>query len=133
MTFYEIFHAFENGRKIVVVPLSNSKRTVKLYETDYNELVVLGVGLPWKWMQETVYVRSNNQNISIARLIVDADKGQRVSYLDGDPTNLTRPNLIRIAASSKYRARARIARSFRRNEPQIKHTKVHVREGLNIK
>ena len=84
-------------------------------------------------MQENVYVRNNGREVSIARLILDADKGQKVSYLDGDPTNLTRPNLIRLAGSSKFRARDQIVKRLKRNEPEIRHTQQYIREGLNIR
>lgn len=54
MTTYEVTHAFEDSRKIVIAPLSNSKRKVKLWETDFNELMRLGAGLPWRLVQGTV-------------------------------------------------------------------------------
>jgi hypothetical protein len=133
MTTYEVIHAYEDGRKIVIVPLSNSKRKVKLWETDFNELMRLGAGLPWRLVQGTVYVRNKNHLTAIARLIVDADKGQQVSLLDGDACNLLRSNLVRIAGNSRYRAREMIDHQFKQNVPNIIHTQRYEREGLNMK
>src|SRR5665811_1900030 len=121
MTTYEVTHAFEDGRKIVFVPLSNSKMKVKLWDTDFNELVQLGAGLPCRLVQGTVYVRNKNHLTAIARLIVDADKGQQVSLLDGDACNLLRSNLVRIAGNSRYRARDMIDHQFKHNVPNIIH------------
>jgi hypothetical protein len=133
MTTYVVTHAHEDGRKIVTVPLSNSKSEVKLWETDFNELMRLGGGPPWRLIQGTVYVRNKNRLISIARLIVDADKGQQVSLLDGDARNLLRSNLVRIAGNSRYRARNIVDHQFKQNGPEIIHRQLNIREGLNMK
>jgi hypothetical protein len=132
MTTYEVPHAFEDGRKIVFVPVTNLKQKVKLWETDFNELLRLGANLPWRLVQGTVYVRNKNRLTSIARLIVDADKGQQVSLLDGDACNLLRSNLVRIAGNSRYRARDMIDHQFKYNVPNIIHRQRYEREGLNI-
>jgi hypothetical protein len=113
MSMYEIMHSVEGTRPIVIVPLTNSERKVKLNEDDYLELERLGVGLPWRWNQEQVWVRNNNRNISVARLILDADKGEKISFKDGDPSNLIRSNLVRIPGSSKYRARDHVVQKFK--------------------
>jgi hypothetical protein len=129
MTTFEVVHTLENGRRIVIVPMSNSSRKVKLLETDCKELDKLGVGLPWKWSLEQVWVRNAGRLIAVARLILDADKGEQVRYLDKDPTNLVRNNLIRVAGSSKYKARERLRPAFKWNTPDIIHTRVPTREG----
>jgi hypothetical protein len=121
MTLYEIVHGVADSRKIVIVPLTNSSRKVKLYQEDYEALERLGVGLPWRWNQEQVWVRNNNRNISVARLIVDADKGEKISFKDGDPANLIRSNLVRIPGSSKYRAREHVALKFSGKPQEVRH------------
>ena len=121
MSMYEIVHSVEGDRLIVTVPLTNSTRRVRLYEEDYRELERLGVGLPWRWNQEQVWVRNNNRNISIARLIMDADKGEKISFLDGDTANLIRSNLLRSPGSSKYRARSGLAPKFKARLRKIRH------------
>lgn len=82
MTTFEVVHAIEDGHRIVIVPLSNSTRKVKLLDKDYNELVKLCVGLPWKWAVGQVWVRNGGRNVAIARLLLDADKGEVIRYLD---------------------------------------------------
>ena len=121
MSMFEIVHSVEGTRTVVFVPLTNSSRKVKLYNADYQELKRLGAGLPWRWNQEQVWVRNNNRNISVARLIMDADKGEKISFKDGDPSNLVQSNLIRVPGSSKYRARHKLLPKFKRRADQIRH------------
>lgn len=114
MIIHEIVHKIDDsGEKIVVVPLSNSYLKAKLYEKDFAELVEFGAGLPWKFTQGQVVVRNNNKNVNVGRLIVDADKGAKISFVDGNPVNLCKSNLIRIAGSAKYRARDQLVRRFK--------------------
>jgi hypothetical protein len=129
----EIIHSFDNGRKIVTVPLSNSKERVKLWEVNYSELIKLGASPPWKYVQECIWVRNNGRDISVARLLLDCGPGQRVSFLNGDAGDLTRPNLLRIAGPAKYHARDQLDPAKQTNKPEIKHTQFRVREGLNIR
>jgi hypothetical protein len=122
MDTIEIAHSFdEKGYEIVTVPLSNSKHTVKLYAADLNEIIGLGVTFPWLYKQSQVIFRSDGRSVSIARMIVDADIGQVVSFLDGDVCNLTRPNLVRVPGNSKYRARGLIREAFKRSQPEVTH------------
>jgi hypothetical protein len=121
---YEIVHCLDDeGRKIVVVPLKNCERKVRVLEGDYEELESLGCGLPWKWNQEQVLIRDGTRDINVARLIVDAKPGYRVSFANGDATDLRRHNLVTIAGPAQYRARDLIQRAprFKRNPPQIRH------------
>jgi hypothetical protein len=122
MNIHEILHRTDQGgARIVEVPLSNSLLKAKLYEKDYAELVALGAGLPWKYTQDQVVVRNNNKNINVARLIMDADKGTKISFADGNTRNLCRSNLIRIAGSAKYRAKDQLARMFKRNLVEVRN------------
>jgi hypothetical protein len=132
MITFEVIHTLENGRRIVIVPLSNSTRKVKLSETDYKELDKLDVGLPWNWSLEQVWVRNAGRLIAVARLILDADKGEQVRCVDKDPTNLVRTNLIRVAGSSKYKARERLRAMFKWHTPNITHTRVPTRDGWQV-
>jgi hypothetical protein len=121
MNIHELIHGVEQDQKVVTVPLANSGRRVKLYETDYRELELLGVGLPWRWSQGQVWVRNNNRNISIARLILDADKGEKISFRDADPGNLVRSNLVRLPGTSQYRARDQVVTKFRGKTDEVRH------------
>jgi len=132
MTTFEVVHAIENGNRIVIVPLSNSTRKIKLLDKDYKELVKLGVGLPWKWAVGQVWVRNGGRNNAVARLLLDADKGEVIRYVDKNPANLLLSNLARVAGNGKYRARDRIVSTFKWNQPEIIHRQAITREGLDV-
>jgi hypothetical protein len=83
---------------LVTVPLSNSNRTVTLDAVDFESLMAKGISPRWKLSQAGKVMVGNNH--TVARLILDAGKGFRVRYLDNDPTNLRRTNLI-LANHSK--------------------------------
>jgi hypothetical protein len=130
---YEIVHCLDSeGRKIVVVPVKNSDRKVQLLEGDFDELEALGCGLPWKWNQEQVLVRDGTQDINVARLIVDAQPGYRVSFENNNPTDLRRHNLVILPGPAQYRARDLIQRvhRFKRNSPQIRHVSQSATAGV---
>jgi hypothetical protein len=127
MTTYEIRHTKENNEPIVTVPLSNSPLKVRLLERDYEYLEILGVGLPWKLYLGYVAVRNNDKDISIARLLTLADKGQKVSYADGSPLNLTRPNLVIKPGAGRHRATDTLnIKEYKQNRPQIVHVMADV-------
>jgi hypothetical protein len=122
MIRYEITHSKENNEHIVIAPLSNSSSKVRLLEGDYEYLDSLGVGLPWKLFQGYVAVRNNNKDISIARLITAAGKGQTVSYADGNPLNLKRANLVIKGGAGKRRATDILKiKEYKQNRPEIVH------------
>jgi hypothetical protein len=122
MNILEIRHSEDDeGTRTVEVPLKNSNLKAELYEQDYAELVALGAGLPWHFKQNQVVVWKNPKSINIARLILDADKGVKVSFLDSNSRNLRRSNLIRVAGSSKYRSRDQLEPTFRSKIIEERH------------
>ena len=122
MTTYEIKHTKENNERIVIVPLSNSPLKVRLFERDYEYLEGLGAGLPWKLFQGYIAVRNNDKDISIARLLTLAAKGQKVSYADCNPLNLSRPNLVIKPGAGRHRATDTLnIKEYKQNRPQIVH------------
>lgn len=127
---YEVLIGTEGGQKVAVVPLSNSKRTVRLLVSDFDLLEQMGVGLPWKFMAGLVWVRNGKQNLVVARLILDADVNQVVRYLDDNQTNLMRSNLVRVPGYSKFKARDRIKPVMKWNPPQITYKQAPGRTGL---
>jgi hypothetical protein len=132
MIAFEVYHDYEDGQRIVFVPFSNSKGRAKLLEKDYDALVKLGVGLPWKYAMGRVWVRSGGYNIPIARLILDARKGEVIRHIDHDPKNLLRTNLLRVDGHGQHRSRDLIRKSYK-HQPDIIHKEIHHREGLNMK
>jgi hypothetical protein len=132
MITFEVHHGYEEGQRIVFAPFSNAKGKAKLLEKDYDALVKLVVGLPWKYAIGRVWVRSGGYNIPIARLILDAMKGEVIRHIDHDPKNLLRTNLLRVDGHGRHRSRDLIRKSYK-HQPDIIHKEIHYREGFNIK
>jgi hypothetical protein len=83
---------------LVIVPLSNSNKTVTLDAADFDTLMAKGVSPKWKLSQAGKVMAGDNK--TVARVILEAPMGLRVKYLDNDPTNLRRDNLV-LASHSK--------------------------------
>jgi hypothetical protein len=132
MIAFEVLHGYEDSERVVYVPFSNARGKAKLLEKDYNELVKLHVGLPWKFAVGRVFVRSGGRNLSIARLLLDAKKGEVIRHIDHDPTNLIRTNLLRVDGHGMYISRDLIRRSYK-HQPEIIHREIYYREGLMTK
>jgi hypothetical protein len=132
MATFEILHGYEDGKRVVYVPLKNSKRRCKLLEKDYEELVRLHAGLPWKFSIGRVWVRSGGHNIPISRLILDARRGEVIRHIDLDAMNLLRSNLLRGPGNGAHRSRDLIWRSYK-HQPEIIHREIYYREGLMTK
>lgn len=77
---------------LVIVPLSNSTKTVTLDAVDFESLMAKGISPRWKLSQAGKVMVGDNK--TVARFILGAGKGLHVKYLDNDPTNLRRNNLI---------------------------------------
>jgi hypothetical protein len=94
-----------------------------LYEEDLEELIKLGVKMQWKWQNGNVWSQNSGQRLSIARLILDAGVGEQVLFLDRDPLNLLRENLIIAPGGGRYRARDQIVltHSFLKDKVEVEH------------
>jgi hypothetical protein len=122
----EILHKTDDkGKEVAIVPLMNSTDKATIYEDDFRLLMGLGLLPYWKWSTGQVCVGNGNGNLSIARLLLDAGKGQKVVYLDQDRTNLRRENLVLSTGGGKSRTRDQIVitHKLRSNRPGIKHVK----------
>jgi len=116
----------DNG--ICRVPIANfPDKYVSLYEEDLEELLALGIDMHWKFSNGNVWVGSGNKRIAVARLICDADVGQQVFFLDRNPFNMLRENLVLAPGRAKYRARHKLefsvhsANKLRREELIVEH------------
>ncbi len=101
----QLHHFIRDRLQLVSLPLYNEDDVVILEERDFNELMDLGLSLTWTLRHGVVWVRCNGRAISVARLILDLGSGQVVKYLDKNPTNLRRSNLVVSNGPSKHRAR----------------------------
>jgi hypothetical protein len=89
----EITHFMEDETPCVSVPLTNSELKVTMYQDDFNKLYELGLDPRWKLSRGQVVSRGR-KGVSIARLVAEAGKGDKIQYLDRDPYNLRRSNLV---------------------------------------
>ena len=119
----DVVHFKEANKKLVRVPLANSKWQAVLYETDFKDLVDLGISPKWRLYHKQVVVRNNGKNIAIARLIRRAGVKQVVISIDSDPCNLRKENLVLSSGNARYDARNIIVRPFK---PQ------HILENIKL-
>src|SRR5262245_54692542 len=92
----------EDGEDALVrVPLSKSDNEVILYQEDFDRLYQAGLDPRWKLMLGQVYTRGRKKTC-IARLILDGRKGEKIQYLDGNPLNLKRDNLLSARGAGKH-------------------------------
>ncbi len=103
------------------VPLANSDKSAVLDELDLEELIIIGVPLDWKFTNGYVWVSFGSTKVSIARLILDASKNHKVLFLDRDPLNMRKENLIRAPGYSKFKARDCIIRLYRQDRFEVEH------------
>jgi hypothetical protein len=96
---------------------------VTLYEDDLEELITLGIDMQWRYNNGLVWAKSNGRKISVARLICDAGVGEQVLFLDRDPLNMLRENMITAPGPGKYRARDQIVltHTFLKEKVEVEH------------
>jgi len=97
-----------DGQLLVYVALANTDQRATLYAEDYQRLMNAGFSPFWSHttdgqgsaypMLNAYTERGRNRLVTIARLLVEADAGKRVRYVDGNPLNLRTENLRLEAA-----------------------------------
>lgn len=95
-----------DGRKLVHVALANTQKRATLDADEYQRLMDAGWSRHWSTANtggRFDYVLTmgcspsgSRRSVTVARLIAQATKGQRITYADGDRTNLLRENLLII-------------------------------------
>jgi hypothetical protein len=84
----EITHFLdEDGSPLVTVPLTNTDAEVILYEADFNSLYQSGLDPRWRLSMGQVIERGRDR-VSVARLVANARKGDKIQYLDRNPAIL---------------------------------------------
>lgn len=116
----------DGNEHVVQVPLDHNEKPATIYEDDFKLLMDMGVSPRWSYNASTmghVKVSCNNKLLSIARILVDAGKGQKVQFLNGDRTDLRRDNLVVASGAGNQRDRDYLLKSHRflPNRPQVKH------------
>jgi hypothetical protein len=114
------FMSEDGETPLVSVPLSNIEKDVILFEGDFNELISRGLDPRWKLTSGLVYTRGEKK-ISIARLIVDAKKGDKVKHQDGNPLNLKRDNLVSAGGGGRETTNDRVKLPTKRLNFRLEH------------
>ncbi|MDY0056739.1 MAG: hypothetical protein RBS46_10630 [Methyloversatilis sp.] len=91
----------QRGRALALVPLANHPTPARLLLDDFEALKARGVSDQWTLNEAKPghsYVRASTGDaaqhlVTIARLLLDAQRGRQIGYHDGDRTNLLRENL----------------------------------------
>jgi hypothetical protein len=107
-----------DGKDVIVVPLQASWGCARLFEEDFQRLIDAGLSPFWSYNSNgggVSYVRASlsggrcGEQVSLARLVAGAKKGQRVRYRDRDPRNLRSDNLYIERGYSRRHDRALVA------------------------
>lgn len=101
-----------NGREVYRVPLDREKtKWATVWAEDYELLVGIGLSPNWSsahrqgYILAPAYKHPNNQ-VMVARVLLNAGPGETVGYKDRDKRNLTRDNLyIKINKLGRLRDR----------------------------
>lgn len=97
----------EDGTPLVSVPLTNSDKSVVLYQADFNQLYELGVDPRWRLSYGQILERGRSK-LSVTRLIANAKSGDKIQILDRDPCNLKRDNLVTAAGGGMSKTRDKL-------------------------
>lgn len=122
----EITHFLdEDGSPLVSVPLTNAEASVTLYEADFNSLHQSGLDPRWRLSMGQVIERGRGR-VSVARLVANAKKGDKIQYLDRNPCNLKRDNLVTAEGNAKSNAMDKLdlsnrSHQFLKEKVELKH------------
>lgn len=98
----------EGGKQLCYVPLGRSGTVAAtIWKEDFDFLLKLGMSANWSKIG-TSYVACNSgkakgNKLQVARVLMDAGSGECIRYLDGNPFNLRRENLVVIASKRAFR------------------------------
>lgn len=100
-----------DGNRLVHVALACTHERATLYAEDYERVIADGFSPYWAiastgGRQRYVLVQARSpsnvgRSLTVARLVAQAGKGQRVGYSDGDRLNLRRENLVLTKGPAK--------------------------------
>lgn len=89
----------DDGLAYVSLGTRGEKGVAVIAEADLAMLESLGLSLRWNRHPRTGAVfapagKASGSNVLVARVLLDAGKGENVRFKNGDPTDLRRDNLI---------------------------------------
>ncbi len=92
--------ASENGRTVYYVTLGNSGKEAVIFKEDWDEMRDLGLTANWN-LHALGYVSApsvyaSGRHIQVARVLLDAGRGEGCRYADGDKLNLRRENVYKV-------------------------------------
>lgn len=92
-----------DGQELAHIALTGSTERATMYAEDYRRIAEIGWSTHWSLVRtagKNKYVLANvralaghRRTITVARLVMAAQRGERVSHIDGDKLNLRRDNL----------------------------------------
>jgi hypothetical protein len=113
--------ADDAGHKLVTIPCGKDTSCV-MDEDGLEELLALGVTPKFIFKDNVVALRMRQKQVGIPRLLCDCNAGQHIRYLDANPLNLRKSNLLRINGGSRYNARAQLLkRPFPKTQFLLEH------------
>jgi hypothetical protein len=117
-----------DGLELAHVALANTEQRATLHADDFRQLMAAGWSKHWaltntggRFEYVLAYARgplNNPRTVPVARLIAQAPKGRRVTYIDGDRTNLRRDNLRIVKGGGLTKAHASTLRPSKDAPPQ---------------
>lgn len=103
-----------DGNRLAHIALAHTHERATLHAEDYERVLAQGFSPYWaiastggRHRYVLVQARSPSnvgRSLTVARLVAQAGKGQRVGYADGDRLNLRRENLVLIKGPAKAAA-----------------------------
>jgi len=104
------FVSVDSGKDLTIVPLGRkATKQAILWREDYELPIELGVSPHWSTVRNG-YVsapcgKAPGNQLSIARVLMDAKEDENVRFLDADPLNLRRENLEIVEGWASHRDR----------------------------
>ena len=88
----------KHSNELVQVPLGRTGSAfATLYKSDFEYLLSIGLSKSWNTYPNGIVTapayRAKGSQVTVARVLLDADIGENVQYVDGDRLNLRRENL----------------------------------------
>src|SRR5262245_17250136 len=81
-----------DGKEVVIVPLGRNSygdASAQIFREDYDLLLSLGLSRSWtRWPSGYVIApahRARGSHVGVARVLLDAQAGENIRYLDGNP------------------------------------------------